>query len=164
MIQTYYIYFERVGLILLLIQLFVNMRKNRKILINNLEVFFFILILSLNHFGYLFFDKSDALFKFYHASSPLAISCSILRFPWNKYLNILLITTIVVVANLVVFERAFFLGIYLLSIVLTIQKANKLVKRKRNEIDKSIVYIVIALDLGERGTRTFSCIALKINN
>lgn len=145
--EYYYYYFDRVILISLLIQLLFFMRINQKILRNNLEVFFFILVLCMNHVGYFFFDKSEALFMFYHASSPIAVLCSILLKPWNKNLNILLISIVVVIVNLFVTNNIFFIVAYLSAISLTIQKANKMVKLNSNEIHKSMVYLVIALDL-----------------
>ena len=147
MIQKWYPILEFIAITLLFCRVLFNLIVRRFSIVNNAEVIYYIFILLMNNWGYIFLNQSDPLFRFYHAFAPLGIVLSVSFFKKLKLIYLAPLALLLSLINLILYHYSIYLILYITAIYLLIFKANKLAKLSSHNIQKSVIYIILAIDL-----------------
>ena len=147
MIQKWYPILEFIAITILFCRVLFNLFIRRKSIVNHVEVIYYIFILLLNNLGHIFLNQSDPLFRFYHAFSPLGIVVAVSFAKKLKLIYLAPLTLLLSLINLILYHYLIYLILYITAIYLLINKANKLAKLSSHNIQKSVIYIILAIDL-----------------
>lgn len=147
MIQKWYPILEFIAITLLFCRVLFNLIVRRLSIENNVEVIYYIFILLLNNWGHIFLNQSDPLFRFYHAFAPLGIVIAVGFSERLKLIYLVPLTLSLSLINLTLYNYLIYLFLYITAIYLLINKANKLAKLSSHNIQKSVIYIILAIDL-----------------
>jgi hypothetical protein len=142
-----YKYLEQIALVWLFFRFVIYSIKDNSIVYSNIEIGFYIVLLLANSLICSYWPSSQAVFYFIHAVAPVSVFLGIIL----KRLNLPIVTvTSVVVASVIQFYLLNYYLIvifYLAAILSLVYKANLLVRRSSREIQKSSLFVVLALDL-----------------
>jgi hypothetical protein len=147
MIQKWYPILEFIAITLLFCRVLFNLFIRRKSIENHVEVIYYIFILLLNNWGHIFLNQSDPLFRFYHAFAPLGIVVTVSFVKKLKLIYLAPLALLLSLINLILYHYSIYLILYITAIYLLIFKANKLAKLSSHNIQKSVIYIILAIDL-----------------
>jgi len=143
----WHILIEQIAILILLIRLFFYAKKDQRIFYSDFEIPLYIVVLFMNNLLCAFWASNSISFYFFHAAAPISVLLGITLRGLKQPLTTLIIILSLVPLHLYLRDYYLTVTLYILAIFLLLRKANVMVNRSSTEIQKSSLYIVLALDL-----------------
>ena len=147
MFSELYKYIESVALVSLFVRLLKYSIKDISVIYTNIEVVFYIVLLLVNNLICNYWPSSSIVFSFFHAVAPVSVILGI-NLRWLKR-PIFTVVVVIIASTLHLYFLHYgaIVVLYITAILSLLFKVIKLARRASKDIQKSSVYLVLALDL-----------------